>query len=297
MSDIIFIGLSLSSILLLIALGLSITYGAMGVINMAHGELVMIGAYTAVLAGLHLGLNLFFALPLAFVTSGLVGLVIERLVIRRLYGRIIDTLLATWGVAILLQQLIRLEFGLSFFGIHIDGLGPGLQNMTVPAFLTQPLDVAGMTIQPYRTFIIVVTLMLAGLTWWLMYRTPMGVQVRAIMRNPQIAAACGIDVRRVSALTFAYGSGLAGIAGVLLAGFKTVMPEMGASVVVDGFLVVVVGGVGSLLGTILAAGILGQINGIVALASNDIIARAVVFAVVIALILWRPRGLFSFKSR
>ncbi|MAQ35689.1 urea ABC transporter permease subunit UrtB [Thioclava sediminum] len=297
MSDIIFIGLSLSSILLLIALGLSITYGAMGVINMAHGELVMIGAYTAVLAGLHLGLNLFFALPLAFVTSGLVGLVIERLVIRRLYGRIIDTLLATWGVAILLQQLIRLEFGLSFFGIHIDGLGPGLQNMTVPAFLTQPIDVAGMTIQPYRTFIIVVTLMLAGLTWWLMYRTPMGVQVRAIMRNPQIAAACGIDVRRVSALTFAYGSGLAGIAGVLLAGFKTVMPEMGASVVVDGFLVVVVGGVGSLLGTILAAGILGQINGIVALASNDIIARAVVFAVVIALILWRPRGLFSFKSR
>jgi len=200
-------------------------------------------------------------------------------------------------VAILLQQLIRLEFGLSFFGIHIDGLGPGLQNMTVPAFLTQPIDVAGMTIQPYRTFIIVVTLMLAGLTWWLMYRTPMGVQVRAIMRNPQIAAACGIDVRRVSALTFAYGSGLAGIAGVLLAGFKTVMPEMGASVVVDGFLVVVVGGVGSLLGTILAAGILGQINGIVALASNDIIARAVVFAVVIALILWRPRGLFSFKSR
>ncbi|KEO55045.1 urea ABC transporter permease subunit UrtB [Thioclava pacifica] len=297
MSDIIFIGLSLSSILLLIALGLSITYGAMGVINMAHGELVMIGAYTAVLAGLHLGLNLFFALPLAFVTSGLVGLVIERLVIRRLYGRIIDTLLATWGVAILLQQLIRLEFGLSFFGIHIDGLGPGLQNMTVPAFLTQPIDVAGMTIQPYRTFIIVVTLLLAGLTWWLMYRTPMGVQVRAIMRNPQIAAACGIDVRRVSALTFAYGSGLAGIAGVLLAGFKTVMPEMGASVVVDGFLVVVVGGVGSLLGTILAAGILGQINGIVALLSNDIIARAVVFAVVIALILWRPRGLFSFKSR
>jgi len=297
MSDIIFIGLSLSSILLLIALGLSITYGAMGVINMAHGELVMIGAYTAVLAGLHLGLNLFFALPLAFVTAGLVGLLIERLVIRRLYGRIIDTLLATWGVAILLQQLVRLEFGLSFFGIHIDGLGSGLQNMTVPAFLTQPIDVAGITIQPYRSFIILVTLLLTGLTWWLMYRTPMGVQVRAIMRNPQIAAACGIDVRRVSALTFAYGSGLAGVAGVLLAGFKTVMPEMGAAVVVDGFLVVVVGGVGSLFGTVLAAGILGQINGVVALLSNDILARAVVFAVVIALILWRPRGLFSFKSR
>jgi urea transport system permease protein len=117
------------------------------------------------------------------------------------------------------------------------------------------------------------------------------------MRNPQMAAACGIDVRRVSALTFAYGSGLAGVAGVLLAGFRTVMPEMGATVVVDGFLVVVVGGVGSLLGTILSAALLGQINGVVSLFSNDIIARAVVFGVVIAIILWRPRGLFAFKSR
>ena len=123
MSNILFIGLSLSSILLLIALGLSITYGAMGVINMAHGELVMIGAYTAGLSGLYLNLNLFLALPLAFLIAAGVGLAVERVIIRRLYGRIIDTLLATWGVAILLQQLIRLEFGLSFFNIHVDGLG------------------------------------------------------------------------------------------------------------------------------------------------------------------------------
>ncbi|MEM6677768.1 MAG: urea ABC transporter permease subunit UrtB [Pseudomonadota bacterium] len=297
MTEILFIGLSLSSILLLIALGLSITYGAMGVINMAHGELVMIGAYTAVLAGIYLGLNLFLALPLAFVTAGAVGLLIERLVIRRLYGRIIDTLLATWGVAILLQQAIRLEFGLAFFDIHVDGLGPGLQNMAVPAFLTQPFDLAGMTIQPYRSFIIVLTLLLTGLTWFLMYRTSLGMQVRAIMRNPQMAAACGIDVRRVSMLTFAYGSGLAGVAGVLLAGFKTVQPDMGSNVVVDGFLVVVVGGVGSLFGTLAAAGLLGQINGVIAVLSNDILARAVVFGVVILLILWRPRGLFSMRSR
>ncbi|MEM9197484.1 MAG: urea ABC transporter permease subunit UrtB [Pseudomonadota bacterium] len=297
MSEILFIGLSLSSILLLIALGLSITYGAMGVINMAHGELVMIGAYAAVLAGIYLNLNLFFALPLAFATSGLVGLLIERVVIRRLYGRIIDTLLATWGVAILLQQAIRLEFGLAFFDIHIEGLGPGLQNMAVPGFLTQPFDLGGFTVQPYRSFIIVLTLLLAALTWWLMYRTSIGRQVRAIMRDPQMAAACGIDVRRVSALTFAYGSGLAGVAGVLLAGFKTVQPDMGAAVVVDGFLVVVVGGVGSLFGTLLASGLLGQINGIVAILSNDILARAVVFGVVILLILWRPKGLFAFRSR
>ena len=136
MSNILFIGLSLSSILLLIALGLSITYGAMGVINMAHGELVMIGAYTAVLSGLYLNLNLFLALPLAFLVSAGVGLAVERVIIRQLYGRIIDTLLATWGVAILLQQLIRLEFGLSFFGIHVDGLGPGFQSFPIPAFLS-----------------------------------------------------------------------------------------------------------------------------------------------------------------
>ncbi|EAQ01514.1 hypothetical protein OB2597_01457 [Pseudooceanicola batsensis HTCC2597] len=297
MSEILFIGLSLSSILLLIALGLSITYGAMGVINMAHGELVMIGAYTAVISGIYLNINLFLALPLAFLVSAAVGLALEKLVIRRLYGRIIDTLLATWGVAIVLQQLIRLEFGLSFFGIHIEGLGPGLQNMNVPSFLTQPFEIGGIPIQPYRSFIILVTVLLTLLTWFLMYRTSMGTQVRAIMRNPQIAAACGIDVKRVSAFTFAYGSGLAGIAGVLLAGFKTVMPDMGASTVVDGFLVVVVGGVGSLLGTVLASALLGQINGIFAILTNDILARAVVFGVVIAIILWRPRGLFAFKSR
>lgn len=297
MFEVMFIGLSLTSVLLLIALGLSITYGAMGVINMAHGELVMIGAYTAVLAGIHLGFNIFLSLPLAFIVAALVGLLIERVVIRRLYGRIIDTLLATWGVAIILQQLIRLEFGLTFFGISIAGLGPGLQNMRVPTFMMQPFDLGGFLIQPYRSFIILVTVLLTALTWYLMYRTPIGVQIRAIMRNPQMAAACGIDVRRVSALTFAYGSGLAGVAGVLLAGFRTVMPEMGATVVVDGFLVVVVGGVGSLLGTILSSALLGQINGVVSVFSNDIIARAVVFGVVIVIILWRPRGLFAFKSR
>ena len=297
MADILFIGLSLSSILLLIALGLAITYGAMGVINMAHGELVMIGAYTAVLSGIYLNFNMFVALPLAFFTAAAVGLLIEKLVIRRLYGRIIDTLLATWGVAILLQQAIRLQFGATFFDVTVPGLGPGLQNIDVPSFLNKPFDVAGFTVQPYRTFIIAVTLTLAGLTWYLFYRTRIGMQVRAIMRNPDMAASCGIDVRRVSALTFAYGSGLAGVAGVLLAGFKTVQPDMGAAVVVDGFLVVVVGGVGSLLGTGLAALLLGQINGIVAVLSNDIVARAVVFGVVIVLIMWRPQGLFSFKNR
>ncbi|MCB2101128.1 MAG: urea ABC transporter permease subunit UrtB, partial [Rhodobacterales bacterium] len=293
----IFIGLSLGSILLLIALGLTITYGAMGVINMAHGEMVMVGAYTAVMVGMYLKLNIFFAIPVAFVVAGGLGFLIERLVVRRLYGRLLDTLLATWGVGILIQQAVRLEFGLGFFDIHIPGLGPGLQKVDVPAVLRETIAIGDVVIQPYRSFIILLTLALAFLTWWLVYKTALGVQVRAIMRNPNMAAACGIDTKRINALTFAYGSGLAGIAGVMMSGFKTVFPDMGSSMVVDGFMVVVVGGVGSLLGSIAAAGLLGQINGIAASLSNDILARAVVFGVVILIIMWRPKGLFSYKGR
>lgn len=297
MADVIFIGLSLGSILLLIALGLTITYGAMGVINMAHGEMVMVGAYTTVLVGMYLKLNIFFAIPIAFLVSAALGFVIERVVVRKLYGRLLDTLLATWGVAILLQQAVRLELGLGLFGIHIPGLGPGLQKVDVPAILRETVMLGDFVIQPYRTFIILLTAVLAVLTWWILYKTPIGMQVRAIMRNPDMAASCGINTRRVNALTFAYGSGLAGVAGVMMSGFKTVFPDMGSSMVVDGFLVVVVGGVGSLLGSVAAAGLLGQVNSIFASFSNDILARAVVFGLVILIIMWRPNGLFSFKGR
>ncbi|WP_416900158.1 MAG: urea ABC transporter permease subunit UrtB [Minwuia sp.] len=297
MIEVLFIGFSLASILLLVALGLTITYGAMGVINMAHGEMVMLGAYVTVATGIYLNLNIFFAIPLAFIVTAVIGLGIERFVVRYLYGRLLDTLLATWGVAILLQQAIRLEFGFSFFGIHIDGLGPGLQKVDVPATLSGTFGFLGAEISTYRSFIIVMTLALTALTWWIMYRTSIGTQVRAIMRNPQMAAACGIDVKRINALTFAYGSGLAGVAGVMMSGFKTVFPDMGTSMVVDGFLVVVVGGVGSLLGSMASSGLLGQINGLVASGTNDIIARAVVFATVILIIVLKPQGLFSFKGR
>lgn len=297
MLEVLFIGLSLGSILLLVALGLAITYGAMGVINMAHGEMVMVGAYVTVLSGIWLGANIFVAIPLAFIVTALLGLLIERVVVRRLYGRLLDTLLATWGIAILIQQAVRLEFGLSFFGIHIQGLGPGLQNVSVPGFLQGTLTIAGADINRYRTFIILVTAILALVTWFIIYRTSIGTQVRAIIRNPKMAAACGIDVTRVNALTFAFGSGLAGIAGVMMSGFKTVFPDMGTPMVVDGFLVVVMGGVGSLLGSVLSAGILGEINGLVAAATNDILARAVVFGVVIAIIVLKPKGLFALKGR
>jgi urea transport system permease protein len=297
MLEVLFIGLSVGSILLLVALGLAITYGAMGVINMAHGEMVMVGAYVTVLSGIWLGTNIFVAIPLAFIVTALLGLLIERVVVRRLYGRLLDTLLATWGIAILIQQAVRLEFGLSFLGIHIQGLGPGLQNVSVPAILQGTFSIAGADINRYRSFIILVTAILALATWFIIYRTSIGTQVRAIIRNPKMAAACGIDVTRVNALTFAFGSGLAGVAGVMMSGFKTVFPDMGTPMVVDGFLVVVMGGVGSLLGSVLSAGILGEINGLVAAATNDILARAVVFGVVIAIIVLKPKGLFALKGR
>lgn len=297
MLDVLFIGLSLASILLLVALGLAITYGAMGVINMAHGELVMVGAYTTVLAGIWLKANIFVAIPLAFAVTAAIGLLIERTVVRRLYGRLLDTLLATWGIAILIQQAVRLEFGLSFLGIHVDGLGAGLQKVAVPPVLQGAMPVFGEEINTYRAFIIAVTAVMTAMTWFIMYRTAIGTQVRAIIRNPGMAAACGIDVARVNALTFAYGSGLAGVAGVMMSGFKTVFPDMGTSMVVDGFLVVVVGGVGSLFGSMLSAGMLGEINGAVAVVTNDIVARAVVFGVVILIIVLRPQGLFSFRGR
>jgi urea transport system permease protein len=295
--DILFIGLSLSSVLLLVALGLAVTYGAMGIINMAHGEMVMIGAYVAVLSNIWLGANLLLAIPLAFIVTALIGLLIERIVVRRLYGRLLDTLLATWGIAILLQQAIRLEFGLSFFGIHIEGLGSGLQNLPVPAALQGTVGLLGVELNAYRIFIVGMTALLAAATWFVMYRTALGMKVRAIIRNPQMAEACGIDVKRTNAITFALGSGLAGVAGVLMAGFKTVAPDMGATMVVDGFMVVVTGGVGSLLGTIAASGLLGEFNALVAMVSNDIIGRAAVFAVVICVILLKPAGLFTFKGR
>ncbi len=297
MIDVIFIGLSLGSILLVIALGLAITYGAMGVINMAHGDLVMVGAYTTVMSGLWLHLGFLASIPVAFAVTALIGLGIEKLIVRHLYGRLLDTLLATWGVAILLQQAVRLEFGASFFGRHIEGLGTGLQKVNVPEWMTGSVSVAGADINIYRSVIIVVALVLTAVTWFILYRLPVGTQVRAIMRNPKMATACGIDVERVNALTFAYGSGLAGVAGVLMSGFKTVFPDMGTPLVVDGFLVVVVGGVGSLFGSLAASGLLGQINGVVAAGSNDILARAVVFGVVILIIVFKPKGLFSYRGR
>jgi urea transport system permease protein len=259
--------------------------------------MVMLGAYTNVLLGIWLNAGFAAAIPIAFVVTALVGLLIERVVVRRLYGRLVDTMLATWGIAILLQEAVRLQFGLSLLGINVEGLGKGLQKVAAPEWLAGVVTIAGVQINAYRGFIILLTAALTTATWLLLYRTPLGIQVRAIMRNPTMAAACGINVARVNALTFAYGSGLAGIAGVMMSGFMTVSPEMGAPVVVDGFLVVVTGGLGSLLGTVLSAGVLGEINSFVSSLTTDVVARAAVFAVLILIITFRPNGLFSFRGR
>src|SRR5258708_8654422 len=216
MLEVLFIGLSLGSILLLVALGLAITYGAMGVINMAHGEMVMIGAYVTVLTGIWLGLNIFAAIPLAFIVTALIGLAIERVIVRRLYGRLLDTLLATWGIAILIQQAVRLELGLSFFGIHIAGLGPGLQNVSVPLSLQGTFMLGSAELNRYRAFIIVVTAVLTALSWLIMYRTPFGAQVRAIIRNPKMAAASGIHLPRINALPFPLRSTLPRLPAVMI---------------------------------------------------------------------------------
>jgi urea transport system permease protein len=293
----IIIGLSIASIFLLVALGLSIIYGTMNVVNMAHGEMVMIGAYTTVLAIKHLGLNIFFCIPLAFLATAALGYGIERFLVRHLYGRILDTLLATWGIAIVLQQLIRINFGLSLFGIEIDGLGPGLQNVPVPAILQSSVSIMGSQIASYRLFVMIIAVVFCVFTWWLMTRTTFGTQLRAVTKNRKMAACCGIDDKKINGLAFAYGSGLAGVAGVAVSGFMSVSPDMGTPYVIDAFFVVVSGGVGSLLGTLGASIGLGELQSLVAYISNDVYGRVAVFVAVIMILLFRPQGLFSTKTR
>jgi len=290
-------GISLGSVLLLAAIGLAITFGVMGVINLAHGEMVMVGAYTTVLATTHLGFNIYLCLPLAFVVAAGFGYIIEKILVRRLYGRLLDTLLATWGVALILQQLIRIHFGLALFGIHIQGLGSDLQNVPVPPELQQTFQLLGANVPVYRAFVFVCAIALGAISWWLIYRTRFGTRLRAVSVARNTAAACGINDKRVNSLAFAYGSGLAGVAGVLVSGFKTVSPDMGTPYVVDAFLVVVAGGVGHLSGTLAAAGILGQVQSFVATGLNDVYGRTVLFVVVILILLFKPQGLFVTKKR
>jgi urea transport system permease protein len=288
MSDILnqlFTGLSIASILLLVSLGLAIIYGTMGVINLAHGEFVMLGAYTVWYLQKTLGLDLLPCLLISFFAVAAAGWVIERLIVRHLYKRPLDTILATWGVGVILQQGIRLT------------AGPELRYVKMPAWLANAVPVLGVEVSAYRIFIFVLTVALLAVTYFLLARTRYGFSLRAVTQNPEVSRCFGINAARVYSLTFAYGAGLAGIAGALIAPLKSVSPDMGTGTVIDAFMVVVVGGVASLIGTVASAAIIGQVSGILAFIYNDTLAKALVFFGVVILIRFMPEGIFAVRVR
>ncbi|MBN9507780.1 MAG: urea ABC transporter permease subunit UrtB [Alphaproteobacteria bacterium] len=281
----IFSGLSIASILLLISLGLAIIYGTVGVINLAHGEFVMLGAYAVWFLESQFGLGLYPCLVLSFFIVGALGWLVERLVIRRLYGRVLDTILATWGLGVILQQAVRLSAGAE------------LRYVKMPEKLSQAVSVFGIDVSSYRLFVLGIAILLLAVTYLLIFRTAFGMRLRGVVQNPEIARCFGVNTSQIYALTFAYGAGLAGVAGALVSPLKSVSPDMGTGYVVDAFMVVVVGGVQSLLGTVASAGILGELSGGLAYLSNDTIAKALVFLGVVVLIRFRPQGLFALRVR
>ncbi|HUS97997.1 MAG TPA: urea ABC transporter permease subunit UrtB, partial [Hyphomicrobiaceae bacterium] len=273
-------GLSLGSVLLLAAIGLAITFGVMGVINMAHGEMVMLGAYTTFFvqeafrayAPGAFDLSLLVAVPLAFAVAGLVGIAIERGIIRFLYGRPLETLLATWGVSLILQQAVRTIFG------------PTNREVGAPSYMSGGFEVLGLAITYNRLWIIVFTLvMFAGLLLILRY-TPLGLQMRAVTQNRRMAASMGIRTGYVDAMTFGLGSGIAGIAGVALSQIDNVSPNLGQSYIVDSFMVVVFGGVGNLWGTLVSAMTLGIVNKFLEPWAGAVLAKILILVLLILFI-------------
>jgi urea transport system permease protein len=278
-------GLGIAAILLLVALGLAIIYGSMGVINMAHGEFVMLGAYGSWALQSSLGLGLIPSLPFIFLGVACLGWLIEKGVIRHLYHRPLDTILATWGIGVMLQQIVRLS------------AGGELRYVEMPAMMAHSLTILGVHVPVYRVFIFIFVGLLFAVTWYLMYRTSIGTQLRAIIQDRSVASCFGINSNRVFSLTFAYGAGLAGLAGALVAPLKSVSPEMGTGYVVEAFFVVVLGGVQSLFGTVGSAFLLGEMTGVIAYLQNDTVAKAVVLLAIIVLIRFRPQGLFASRVR
>ncbi|KAA0595962.1 urea transport system permease protein [Azospirillum lipoferum] len=280
-----FTGLSIGSVLLLVALGLAIIYGTMGVINLAHGEFVMLGAYATWFLQSTLGLTLLPCLLVVFLMVAAAGWAVERTIVRFLYRRPLDTILATWGIGIMLQQAVRLA------------AGADLRYVQTPDQLAGSIDLAGVAIPSYRLFILAFSAALLGLTWFVVQRTEFGMKLRAVTQNREMASCYGIDSARIFTLTFAFGSGLAGLAGALIAPIKSVAPDMGTNFVVDAFMVVVVGGVGSLFGTVASAGLIGGGTAGFAFLLNDTLAKALVFLGVVVLVRFRPQGLFAATGR
>ncbi|MBU3738386.1 MAG: urea ABC transporter permease subunit UrtB, partial [Rhodoferax sp.] len=289
-----FSGVSLGSILLLAALGLAITYGLMGVINMAHGELLMVGAYaTYVVQGLFrshapawFDYYLVAAVPVAFVASALVGAALERGVIRFLYGRPLETLLATWGISLVLMQLVRTLFGAQNVGV---------EN---PSWMSGGLQAMGNLSLPYNRIVIVAFALLVLLAVaWLVGRTRLGLFVRGVTQNRAMAACMGVNTARVDTYAFALGSGIAGLAGCALSQVGNVGPDLGQSYIVDSFMVVVLGGVGQLAGTVYAALGLGVLNKLLEGWVGAVLAKIALLVFIIVFIQKRPQGLFAMRGR
>jgi urea transport system permease protein len=290
----VFSGLSLGSVLLLAALGLAITFGLMGIINMAHGEFLMIGAYATyvvqnlfrTLAPGALDWYLAAAIPVAFLVAALVGVVLERSVIRWLYGRPLETLLATWGASLLLIQTVRTLFG--------------AQNVEVanPSWMSGGIALAGGLVLPYnRIAIIFFAALVLAAVWLMLNRTRLGLFVRTVTQNRAMADCVGVPTGRVDMLTFALGCGIAGLGGVALSQIGNVGPDLGQSYIVDSFMVVVLGGVGQLAGTVIAAIGLGEVNKFLEPFAGAVLAKIAVLVFIIIFIQKRPQGLFALRGR
>lgn len=286
-------GISLGSVLLLAAVGLAITFGVMGVINMAHGEMVMIGAYTTFVvqevirahAPELFGASLFIAIPLAFLVSGAVGVAIERGVIRYLYGRPLETLLATWGISLILQQAIRTLFG------------PSNREVGTPDWMSGAIQLGGLSLTWNRIAIVVFAILVFAALLLVLKKTTLGLQVRAVTQNRRMASAMGIRTDFVDAMTFGLGSGVAGMAGVALSQIDNVSPNLGQSYIIDSFMVVVFGGVGNLWGTLVGALSLGVANKFLEPYAGAVLGKIILLVAIILFIQKRPRGLFALKGR
>ncbi|MEG6532533.1 urea ABC transporter permease subunit UrtB [Caldibacillus thermoamylovorans] len=290
-----FNGISLASILLLISLGLAITFGQMKIINMAHGEFIMTGAYTTyVLQKIFLenlpqsffGYYFVFAIFLSFLICAITGILLEKVIIKHLYARPVDSLLATWGVSLILQQIARSIFG-----------APNVA-VVAPEWLNGGIELtAGITLPYKRLFIIGLVLICVAILYFYLYKTASGRRITAVTLNRNMAACLGVSTRRVDSLTFALGSGLAGIAGCSLTLIGSIGPTLGTAYIVDAFMIVVLGGIGKLKGTVFAALILGVINTLVEFSTSATIAKVIVFMVVIIFLQWKPMGIAGRKMR
>jgi urea transport system permease protein len=285
-----FFGLSLGSVLVLAAIGLAITFGVMGVINMAHGELMMLGAYCAYVMQLlmpnHIGASIVVAVPVAFVVSGLVGIAIERGIVRWLYGRPLETLLATFGVSLVLQQVVR------------DIFSANNRPVETPQWMSGSLEInPAFSITYNRLYVVLFTLAVFFLIQVILKRTTLGLKVRAVSQNRPMARAMGVRAEWIDALTFWLGSGIAGVAGVALSQLTNVGPNLGQQYIVDSFMVVVFGGVGNLWGTLVAALTLGIANKFLEPFAGAVLGKIAILVLIILFIQKRPRGLFALKGR